>query len=305
MDVLHDLLPWGVNIIVRLQALGTPALDTFFALVTALGEAYTLFTLTALFFWCVGRETGMRFTFLLLLTLAVNQALKATFSIERPYVYYPSVQAKALYSGYAFPSGHAQLTTGMFGAVALRYRKAWFTWLSVIVVGLVSLSRVYLGVHYPQDVIAGIAVGLVCLVLLSPLTTRIVSWMTVGTWLSQLAMIVVPPALILFLSQHVYAWALASLILGLNSGYVLLGRLCPCSLDAGGTRCLLRGLVGLAACAIVYSLPSLIWTQASTPAPLIWDMARYGLLGITCTLGVPWLCCILGLGARREAALHS
>jgi len=300
MDLLHNLIPWGVEVIVWLQSFSTPALDILFALITGLGEAHVALIVAAVVIWYLGGKTGMGFVFLLLLALGVNQGLKVALAIERPFVHHPEVRVKILYTGFSFPSGHAQLASVMWGTAALRVKRTWFTWISVVIIGLVSLSRVYLGVHYPQDVLAGILLGLVGIFVLGPMAENLARWLTTGSLPVQLTGIMLPAAFILLVSHHEYAHALAGLILGLSAGHVLSGRLVRCRFDPEPRRCVARGLVGLSVCTVVFAATSLAW-RVSDPFFLASALrvARYGLLGATCTLAVPWLCCTLGLATRE------
>ena len=106
---------------------------------------------------------------LVVVTLAgawlLDTGLKLLFARARPvpfYDYYPAP------SSYSFPSGHALFSVCFFGglAVLLSHRVnsrtvqtvVWF--LAAVIILLIGSSRVYLGVHYPTDVVGGYAVGL-------------------------------------------------------------------------------------------------------------------------------------------------
>ena len=62
----------------------------------------------------------------------------------------------------SFPSGHATATSSFFTTLAIRIRKPLVIVLSTLFVLLVMLSRLYLGVHYPTDVLTGLAIGVAC-----------------------------------------------------------------------------------------------------------------------------------------------
>ena len=60
----------------------------------------------------------------------------------------------------SFPSGHSQMSAGLFFSAAFRLKKGWAWILAPVLTLLVMLSRLYLGVHYPTDVLAGAALGI-------------------------------------------------------------------------------------------------------------------------------------------------
>ncbi len=158
--LLAALTPWGAGVIGTVQAWSTQALDAVMVLITLLGQEPFYLVLYAATFWCVGKRCGLRTVLLLLLTLILNEALKRAVAEPRPFLAYPWVEAKVQASGYAFPSGHAQTSATLWPTLAMQVRRRWFTALAAAMVLLVSFSRVYLGAHYPHDVLAGILLGL-------------------------------------------------------------------------------------------------------------------------------------------------
>jgi undecaprenyl-diphosphatase len=112
--------------------------------------------------------------------LAVNSLLKYAFARPRPDVVPPTVEVFTA----SFPSGHAALSAITYltlAAILGRTQPAvsvriYFIVLAAFVTGLVGVSRVYLGVHYPTDVLAGWCVGaawaLGCWALMSWLQSR-------------------------------------------------------------------------------------------------------------------------------------
>ncbi len=165
MEVLH----W-------LAGLRTPLLDTFFSLVTHLGEEAAFILAGLLFFWCIEKKQGY---FLLTAGFAgtlLNQFLKLFFRIPRPWVLDESFtiveSARAKATGYSFPSGHTQNAVGVFGGVAWLIRKKGVIVLCGAICLLVPFSRMYLGVHTPLDTGVALIGGLILLAMLYPVVGR-------------------------------------------------------------------------------------------------------------------------------------
>jgi len=87
------------------------------------------------------------------------------FRIPRPWVKDPNFtiveSAKEAATGYSFPSGHTQTSVGLFGGIARANRTLWLRIASIALCVLVPLSRMYLGVHTPSDVLVSAGVALV------------------------------------------------------------------------------------------------------------------------------------------------
>jgi undecaprenyl-diphosphatase len=136
--------------------------------ITLLGTGLVLMVMVAVsatFLWL----SDHRFSALLLVIatwggVAINSLLKSTFDRPRPQVF--EWGADVLTS--SFPSGHAMTATITYGTVAYLaarlQRRRLARWITLIVAGLmivlICFSRLYLGVHYPTDVVAGALMGL-------------------------------------------------------------------------------------------------------------------------------------------------
>jgi undecaprenyl-diphosphatase len=92
------------------------------------------------------------------------QGLKITFRVERPWIIDPSFQAVqeviGTATGYSFPSGHTQSSTALFSSLALYVKSRRVKTLCVTAFLLVGMSRMYLGVHTPADVIVSMLLTL-------------------------------------------------------------------------------------------------------------------------------------------------
>ncbi len=154
--------------------------------------------LLAILWWGVSWKLGAKLFAVLVLSVYVNALIKELVAEPRPFDYadFESVTRPGEFS---FPSGHAQHAALFWTLVATHFRKRWVTLGAATMAFLIGFSRMYLGVHFPTDVLAGwLLVGLVglpvlylALAALSPSeTSRIYylhRWMrfaTIGLWVS-------------------------------------------------------------------------------------------------------------------------
>ena len=152
-------------------------LNDFLAKMTFLGELNTAIVIMAILYWAVSKELG---TYLLMGwsgNRLVNGVLKVTVCAYRPWIrdarIIPYGNSMTTATGYSFPSGHSMNASTVFGGGMVR--KDMPAALRVILGGillLVGFSRLYLGVHTPQDVLVGFLAG--CLVMW--LTVRLMRW---------------------------------------------------------------------------------------------------------------------------------
>jgi undecaprenyl-diphosphatase len=156
------------SVLVWLASHRTPLTDTAMLEFTALGTATVVLVIAgvAALFLALNKH---RYSALLLGVataggLALNMVLKLGFHRPRPHVVVWGAQAFSS----SFPSGHAMSAAIVYSTVAYlaaRLQKHWWSKLitmfsATLLVLLICLSRLYLGVHYPSDVAAGVLIGL-------------------------------------------------------------------------------------------------------------------------------------------------
>jgi hypothetical protein len=90
---------------------------------------------------------------------ATNSILKLAFQGPRPYWYDERVVAHTTESSFGVPSGHSQNGVVFWGTIAAWIGRPWAWITAIAIVFLIGLSRMYLGVHFPHDVLVGWAVG--------------------------------------------------------------------------------------------------------------------------------------------------
>jgi len=162
-----------VELLYWFESIRTPVLNVLMSLVTHLGEE-TFFMVGALFvFWCVDKRRGYYLLSVGFAGILINQWLKIVCRVPRPWVKDPDFtiveSARAKAAGYSFPSGHTQTAVGFFGGVARFTGRLWLRIVCVVILTLVSVSRMYLGVHTPADVGVSLAIAAVLVFVLYPL----------------------------------------------------------------------------------------------------------------------------------------
>ncbi len=171
-----------IDILLALQEFRNGAggfLADFFSKMTFLGELNTVLVIMAVVYWCVNKDFG---TYLLMGwsgNRLVNGVLKVTACAYRPWIrdarIVPYGNSITTATGYSFPSGHTMNAATVFGGVMVRKDMPGILRIvSGLIVVLVAFSRIFLGVHTPQDVLVGAAAG----ILIMWLTAKLMNWIT-------------------------------------------------------------------------------------------------------------------------------
>jgi membrane-associated phospholipid phosphatase len=141
-----------------------PQLADFFRILSELGIEEFYLVLLPLIYWCVHKRLGKHLAYVFLLTNLVASSWKHLLREPRPFWLDSSV-GLAMEESYGIPSTHVQpaATTYFFLAAWVRRRWAWL--LATLIVVLMALSRIYLGVHFVHDTIAGFLIAVIMLAL--------------------------------------------------------------------------------------------------------------------------------------------
>ena len=156
-----------------LQSIRTPFLDGVMQVITYLGDEAAFLAIALFVYWCTEKRNGYYLLTVGFLGIAVNQCLKITCRIPRPWVRDPSLtvvgNAQEAAGGYRFHSGHTQTVTGTLGVVAVTRQRRWPQVVCIVLILLTAFSRMYLGVHTPADVLTSLGIGIVLVLAIRPL----------------------------------------------------------------------------------------------------------------------------------------
>jgi membrane-associated phospholipid phosphatase len=140
-----------------------PQLAPLFQFISELGRFEFYLVVTPIFYWCVNKQMGKHLIFLLAVSDVLNSTIKHGLRQPRPY-WLDSSLGLDEENSYGIPSGHAQAAAVMYLFLGFWWRRSWVWVLSLLMIVLMALSRIFLGVHFVHDVLASVAIGLFILV---------------------------------------------------------------------------------------------------------------------------------------------
>ena len=298
-DWIQALDQASIPFFIWLQGFQTDGLTSVMRFFSYLGTEYFFMLLLPLLYWTLSKRWGMMVAFSLVFSSYFVGVIKWTFNIPRP----PSPPVNVLWTetSPSFVSGHSATAMAVWGTLASLVRRVWFWIIAAFLIFAIGFSRLYLGVHYPADVIGGWLLGLVVawavLALVPRLGPVVKEWSAGKMLLAALAlaliMVFIHPR---WPKENLWpapnAVQLGGLLFGMLAGLVWDVK----SLDFQATgpwgKRLLRLLLGLILMAIFYLVPKIILDQmgiTSYPVEQSLRFLRYGLVGFVVSGLGPWL----------------
>jgi len=179
----ESILNWGIQLILSLQSLSDWLVGPMEAF-TFLGNEDFFLLLFPFLYWCIDSRLGIRIGVYLVISLGLNTLLKAAWHAPRPYWFDPRVKLlTGAESSFGIPSGHAQNSVVIWSGIAAQSRRGWGWTVAVVLAFLIGFSRIYLGVHFPTDVLTGWVLGVVVLALAIWLEKPVMDWIRkFGAW---------------------------------------------------------------------------------------------------------------------------
>jgi membrane-associated phospholipid phosphatase len=329
--MIQSLYESGIAFILAFQSMGT-WLNPPMQFISMLGNDLFFLLVAPVIFWSINAALGLRLGLFLMISASLNEALKLLMHQPRPYWYSPRVTAYSSESSFGIPSGHAQNAVVVWGTIASYIHKAWAWILAIVLIFLIGLSRMYLAVHFPSDVLVGWLVGAVLLWVLLKAEKPFLKWFTPLRRPIQLLLALAGSIALILMNvlakSTLSAWSIpqdwitnaqrafpeqminplaingafsnAGAFFGLAAGAILI-RNSRGSYDAGGLlwKRFVRYMVGLVGISLIYFGLSAIFSHSEDFASQGLRFLRYALVGFWVTYLAPYLFLALKLAERK------
>ncbi len=266
-----------IGIIKMIQSLRSSFFDSFFEAVTMLGEEMVYILIFSVAYWCFNKREAIKMILIFLLSAMVNNFLKGVIMRDRP------VGVEGVFSlreetatGSSMPSGHTQLATTFYYYLILKFKNRWVTIVGSILIVLVALSRIYLGVHWPSDVLVGIVVGIV--------TVHLGIVLFKGYSFKSLLITLLVSNLLLIPVITDDLVVSVALITGAIVGVIVEEKYVQFSTKTTHIRQLVKVLIGLVVVIVIKEGVKII-----TPDIHLFDYVRYLLIGLWVSAGAPYV----------------
>ncbi|HQV93792.1 MAG TPA: phosphatase PAP2 family protein [Anaerolineales bacterium] len=316
---MGSLIQNGIDWIIAIQALGG-WLEAPMQFFTFLGSQDFFFLVLPFIYWSIDAGLGMRVAFGLIASVSLNSYFKLWFVGPRPYWVSGNVQGLSAETSFGVPSGHAQNAMAVWGIIAARIGKRVAWMLAITLAFLIGFSRLYLGVHFVHDVLAGWALGAAVLWGVLRFWDPVAAWLKSKTVTSQISLAFVMSLVMIALgyasaarldgyifpeeyrvnalraSDELPAPASLETIVtsagtffGLAAGLAWILSRGGYQADGPGGKRALRFFVGLVGVFILWRGLGAILPDGESFIPLVLRYSRYALVGFWISAGAPEL----------------
>ena len=285
---MTGVLDWGVDVVLWFQQF-SPAMDALFKAFTFTGEEDFFFLLLPIVAWCINRRQGLRLAIVFLISGFIGTVIKEITDLPRPYQVDSRVQMLYETGGKAFPSLHTQNTVVIWGFLAHQFQKMWLWFIAGILFVGVPLSRVYLGLHYPTDLLGGYVFGVILLVLYLRYDRAVEDKFDRIPLNLQLIISILLPLFIFLISPKGddTISSTTGVVCGAWIGIILERKWIRYSAEGVIWKRVVRFILGIAGVMLIRVGLSALFSNLQPAA--LFRYIRYGFIGFWFTMVAPWL----------------
>lgn len=270
-----------LELIKFIQSFSNPILDNVFQFITMLGEEYFYILFLTITYWFINKKFAYKLGFTFLISGILNCAIKDLFKFKRP-IGINGIRSLRLSTatGYSFPSGHTQNAAAFWFFLIKNLKKRWINILGSITILSIALSRLYLGVHWPKDVIAGIFLGIASVFI----TDFLFEYSEVNNKPQVFLFILLPASLGLFFFKSPDYYKAVGISTGFYLGYILESKYINFEINKNLKLNVVKFFIG-----IVPIIFLKIYLKKFFPQSVFSDFIRYFIIGIYTTTVAPIL----------------
>ena len=284
---MENIWQWGIDVITAVQKIRSPFFDSFFLFISFFGTHIFYILLIPLIYWCYDKKYASRILILFLISGWLNTVMKDMINHPRPYNLDETVKIGNT-KGPGIPSGHAQQSLVVLSALSLWRRNRFFTSGAAVLILLIALSRIYLGVHFPTDILGGWLLGAVIIAALWPVFDKIENFLQRANAYILASVAVIIPGLLALITASVWPVMSMGALSGFCEGLILEKRYIGFE-RAGNTASVInRFLTGTAVPGILFSAEKLLFSSDTSYYMIIVFIYSF-VIGIWISAGAPWM----------------
>ena len=308
---MEAVLQWGLDCVRSIQLLANPQFTVFMNIITQLGSAPVYIIILSFMYWCIDEKKSLRLGTMLLISAWINLVLKFALDQPRPFFtgYDPSVKMHPLGEIMGgFPSGHAQNSLVLLAIIASWSAKKWFYALAAFFCLLIGFSRLYLGVHFPTDVLGGWLIGGILLAIYFLCGRRIEALLAAHSPRAGLTACGALAFIMILYRPTAEMVIPGAMLLGLGTGYFLCGRYTGFTASGvfgakfGGVKLLAlcaRLVLGTAGLVVIYiASKKVVNIFYNTGNYDLVVFLRFALIALWISAGAPWFFRLMGPAER-------
>lgn len=238
-----------VEILKYIQSFKNPIFNLIFLIITISTEVPVILIVASVLYWCVSKRYGQKLLFALTSNIAINAGVKEYFKAPRP-IGTQGIESMRTETatGYSFPSGHTQTGTTFWVSIMSILKNKYMYIIGSILFLCIGLSRLYLGVHWPIDVLFGWIFG----ILFTLICNLILEKIEANNSYKYFLFLLIPMTIWIFIVNSIEYVKMFGLLSGFIVGYIIENEYVKFTIDVSIKSKIFRYIFGLITLGIVY-----------------------------------------------------